>query len=280
VRKATSIPYVSHLFAVCGLVLEDGGTEDEAIAAFLHDGPEDQGGEVVLDEIRARFGVEVAAIVAGLSDALPSAGEPKPPWRLRKEGYLRHLGEASPSVLRVSLADKLHNARSILVDRRADGEAVWARFNAGRAQQAWYSRELLGIFDRRMPGSRNLRDLRSTGHDLFPQPCGLASDVRPPALRGLIDAHRDAALARLGPLGGRDPEDQGASRRPRECIPLSASLRVRVEGGCQLDGLEEGLGGVQRGPRAVGRGTLDHAHAGGSHPSLGDEALDPLLVRA
>ncbi len=167
-RKATSIPYVSHLFAVCSLVLEDDGTEDEAIASLLHDGPEDQGGEAVLDEIRARFGVEVAAIVAGLSDAMPSPGEAKPPWRSRKEGYLRHLHEASPSVLRVSLADKLHNARSILVDLRADGEAVWDRFNSGRAEQAWYYGELLGIFERRLPASRNLPDLRSVVHELFP----------------------------------------------------------------------------------------------------------------
>ena len=167
-RKATSIPYVSHLFAVCSLVLEDDGTEEEAIAALLHDGPEDQGGEMVLDEIRGRFGVEVAAIVAGLSDAMASAGEAKPPWRVRKEGYLRHLEEASPSVLRVSLADKLHNARSILVDLRADGEAVWDRFNAGPAEQAWYYGELLGTFERRLPASRNLPDFRSVVHELFP----------------------------------------------------------------------------------------------------------------
>ena len=123
---------------------------------------------MVLDAIRARFGREVAAIVAGLSDAMPSAGEAKAPWRTRKEGYLRHLDEASPSILRVSLADKLHNARSILVDLRADGEAVWDRFNAGRAEQAWYYGELLGIFERRMPASRNLPDLHSVVHDLFP----------------------------------------------------------------------------------------------------------------
>jgi (p)ppGpp synthase/HD superfamily hydrolase len=40
-RKGTSIPYVSHLLAVSSLVLEAGGDEDEAIAALLHDGPED-----------------------------------------------------------------------------------------------------------------------------------------------------------------------------------------------------------------------------------------------
>jgi (p)ppGpp synthase/HD superfamily hydrolase len=167
VRKATSIPYVTHLFTVCSLVLEDAGTEDEAIAALLHDGPEDQGGTAGLDEIRTRFGVVVAEIVEGLSDAMPSPGEAKAPWRDRKERYLLHLGGAAVSVLRVSLADKLHNARSIQIDLQADGEAVWDRFNAGRSEQAWYYGELLAIFERRLPGSRNLPALREVVLDLF-----------------------------------------------------------------------------------------------------------------
>lgn len=158
---------MAHLFAVCSLVLEDGGSEDEAIAALLHDGPEDQGGEPILDEIRARFGSKVAQIVTGLSDAMPLPGEAKAPWRQRKEAYLRHLGKASTSVLRVSIADKLHNARSILVDQRADGEAVWDRFNAGRPDQAWYYRALLATFERRLPASRNLPDLREVVSNLF-----------------------------------------------------------------------------------------------------------------
>jgi GTP pyrophosphokinase len=169
-RKATSIPYVTHLFAVCSLVLEDGGSEDEAIAALLHDGPEDQGGSKVLDEIRARFGDAVATTAAGLSDAMPAAGEEKLPWRERKEAYLHHLDSASASVLRVSLADKLHNARSILVDVGADGEDVWRRFNADRAEQAWYYRELLSVFERRLRGSRNLPELARVVGELFPQP--------------------------------------------------------------------------------------------------------------
>ena len=158
---------MAHLFAVCSLVLEDGGTEDEAIAALLHDGPEDQGGEPVLDEIRTRFGSEVARLVEGLSDAMPSPGEAKAPWRERKEAYLRLLDEAPPSVMRVSLADKLHNARSILADRRVAGEAVWDRFNAGQAEQGWYYGELLATFERRLPASRNLPDLRAVVGDLF-----------------------------------------------------------------------------------------------------------------
>ncbi len=168
VRKATSIPYVTHLFAVCSLVLEDGGSEDEAIAALLHDGPEDQGGEAVLDAIRDRFGTAVAEIVEGLSDAMPAPGEAKAPWRSRKEAYLGHLVDAPESVLRVSLADKLHNARSILVDRNVVGEAVWDRFNAGPAEQAWYYGELMAIFERRLPRSRNLPALQQVTGELFP----------------------------------------------------------------------------------------------------------------
>lgn len=166
-RKGTSIPYVSHLFAVCSLVLEDGGTEDEAIAALLHDGPEDQGGEAVLDAIRERFGVKVAEIVEGLSDAMPAPGQAKPPWRSRKEAYLRHLAVATESILRVSLADKLHNARSIQLDLSFEGEEVWDRFNAGPEEQAWYHRELLTIFEQRLPASRNLADFRRVVGELF-----------------------------------------------------------------------------------------------------------------
>ena len=53
-RKGTSIPYLSHLLAVSALVLEDGGDEDQAIAALLHDAAEDQGGE---ETLRADRGV-------------------------------------------------------------------------------------------------------------------------------------------------------------------------------------------------------------------------------
>ena len=166
-RKGTAIPYVTHLFAVCSLVLEDGGTEGEAIAALLHDGPEDRGGVAVLDAIRDRFGPAVAEMVEGLSDAMPAPGEAKAPWRTRKEAYLRHLADAPESVLRISLADKLHNARSMLVDVETDGEAVWSRFNAGRDEQAWYYRALLAIFERRLPRSRNLPELRRVIRGLF-----------------------------------------------------------------------------------------------------------------
>lgn len=165
-RKTTTVPYVSHLLAVCSLVLEDDGTEGEAIAALLHDGPEDQGGRAVLDDIRRRFGADVAAMVDGLSDTLE---HPKPPWRKRKVAYLGRLRDEPESVLRVSLADKLHNLRSIAVD----GDGVWDRFNAPKSDQAWYFGELLAVFEERLPGSRNLPEFRRVAGELF------RADLRP-----------------------------------------------------------------------------------------------------
>ena len=139
-RKGTSIPYVAHLLGVASLVIEQGGTEDEAIAALLHDSVEDQGGAATREEIRRRFGDAVAVIVDGCTD---TAERPKPPWRKRKERYLAHLRTASPSVRRVTAADKLHNARAILADYRAAGEAVWKRFGGGRDGTLWYYRALV-----------------------------------------------------------------------------------------------------------------------------------------
>lgn len=146
VRKGTAIPYVSHVLAVAGIVLDYGGDEDEAIAALLHDAVEDCGGAPVLADIRGRFGDRVADIVSACSDTDQT---PKPPWQARKEAYLDHLRAAPASVRLVSAADKLHNARAILADYREIGEALWSRFNATKAQTLWYYRALVDAFEAR-----------------------------------------------------------------------------------------------------------------------------------
>jgi (p)ppGpp synthase/HD superfamily hydrolase len=136
-RKGTGVPYVTHLLSVAAIVGENGGTEDETIAALLHDAPEDAGGEARLEDVRFRFGDGVAEIVAGCTDTYE---DPKPPWRRRKEEYLAHLSGAPAPVRLVSAADKLHNARSVLADYRAVGEDLWDRFNGGRSGTLWYYR--------------------------------------------------------------------------------------------------------------------------------------------
>ena len=140
VRKGTSTPYVTHLLAVASIVGENGGTEDEVVAALLHDAPEDQGGKARLGEIRVRFGDEVAEIVDGCTDTYET---PKPPWRERKDRYLAHLADAPGSVRLVSSADKLHNARTVLSDYRLVGEDLWSRFNGGKEGTLWYYRAIV-----------------------------------------------------------------------------------------------------------------------------------------
>ncbi|MEN6409735.1 MAG: HD domain-containing protein [Anaerolineaceae bacterium] len=148
-RKSSDVPYVAHLLSVCGLVLEMGGSEDEAIAALLHDAVEDQGGIAVLNLIRAEFGDAVAEIVHGCSDC---EEYPKPPWRERKESYLAHLEVAPLNVLRVSLADKLHNARDICMVYQQMNEQAFDRFKGGADGTRWYYQRCVEIFSRRMPG--------------------------------------------------------------------------------------------------------------------------------
>ena len=162
-RKGTTIPYVSHLLGVTSLVLEMGGDETEAIGALLHDAVEDGGGPPMLERIRDEFGDDVARIVLANSD---SDSEPKPPWRQRKTEYLAAIAHKQPDELRVSLADKLHNARAILLDYRTVGEELWYRFRRGAGDAIrWYYRELYEAFDarrdalgpRRDPGARGAR---------------------------------------------------------------------------------------------------------------------------
>jgi len=147
-RKASTIPYLAHLMGVASLVLEAGGDEDLAIAALLHDVVEDCGGAPMLKEIRRRFGDRVAKVVDGCTDA---DTYPKPPWRERKEEYIRHLTKADADTRLVSAADKLNNVRSIISDYRAVGESVWSRFKGGREGTLWYYRTLRDEFLRRPP---------------------------------------------------------------------------------------------------------------------------------
>src|SRR5436309_9404015 len=147
-RKATPVPYTAHLLAAASLVLEMHGDEDEAIGALLHDVVEDGGGSAALAEIEAAFGPTVAAIVLANSDSVDE-GDTKAPWYERKQAYVDSFPHKSPAALRVSLADKLHNARSILIDYRTHGDAVWARFKQGQgiATRIYY-RELAAAFER------------------------------------------------------------------------------------------------------------------------------------
>jgi len=189
-RKGTEIAYLTHLMSVSALVMENGGNEDEAIAGLLHDAIEDQskhyqseflteprlGRAALKRDIELRYGARVLAIVVGCTDdedfAKPAAGErgSVQAWRERKEAYIAHIREASDvGLLRVSCADKLHNARTILLDWYQHGEDVWSRFRAGsRDGVIWYYDALAQAFTSRVKAmddsgfSRLSEELRRT----------------------------------------------------------------------------------------------------------------------
>ncbi|HET7216979.1 MAG TPA: HD domain-containing protein [Vicinamibacterales bacterium] len=154
-RKGTGAPYVGHLMGVASIVLDDGGNEDEAIGALLHDAAEDHGGRTRLEDIRGRFGDLVARIVEDCTD---SWSDPKEPWLERKQAYIQHARTLSGPSLRVSAADKVHNAYAILRDLRNTGDRVWERFNATADDVVAYYESLVRAY-REAGGGRLVDEL-------------------------------------------------------------------------------------------------------------------------
>jgi len=186
VRKGSGVPYMAHLLGVASLVLEDGGDEDRAIAGLLHDAVEDRGGRPRLNDIRQRFGMRVATIVEGCSDAISEDGEPKGDWWGRKCGHLEHLAEAGGDLreplLRVSMADKLSNLRATVRDAGLKGDGFWKVFKQGAASQLWYYGRMNDIFRARCPKSTMLPELEALLAQL--------ADVVPESDRALAERYR------------------------------------------------------------------------------------------
>jgi len=145
-RKKTKIPYVAHLLGVCAIVLEHGGSENEAIAALLHDTLEDITPTKQARRTVRAFGDDVYGIVVGCTDGTPNRKGRKAPWRERKESFIAALEHEPGPVLLVSAADKLHNARAIVADLLATGDTVWKRFNAPKDDILWYYGALVEAF--------------------------------------------------------------------------------------------------------------------------------------
>ena len=154
VRKGTDIPYITHLLGVATLVIEYGGSEDQAIAGLLHDTIEDCG-EAHEAMIRAQFGDTVARIVRACTDGTAESKDAhttpdakKADWLRRKQAYLAHLAEAPDDVLLVSGCDKLHNARAVVADLEDPnvGVKVFDRFTGKRDMTLQYYESLHRIY--------------------------------------------------------------------------------------------------------------------------------------
>lgn len=136
-------PYISHLMAVSGLVLEYGGNETQAIAALLHDAAEDCGGQPMLDTVRVMFGDKVADIVEACTDSLAASPTKKEAWQPRKTRYLKRMARKPPEAKLVACSDKLHNLSHTLRDIEIEGVQPWRKRmakteNSTAEKQCWY----------------------------------------------------------------------------------------------------------------------------------------------
>ena len=164
-RKGKAVPYIAHLISVSALVWEDDGSEDQAIAALLHDAIEDAGQSHT--SIAERFGSAVADIVRDCTDTSgPSVGGAKEPWLLRKTRYLASLEHKPDSSLLVTAADKAHNAGDMVLDARRD-PAMWSKFNAGLEGSLWYLLRMQQQLKRRLPQSRSVERLGEAVSELL-----------------------------------------------------------------------------------------------------------------
>jgi len=199
-RKGKPVPYISHLMAVSGLVWEDGGTEDQAIAGLLHDSIEDAGQSHA--SIAERFGEEVAAIVVDCTDTAEGlTGAGKEPWLVRKTRYVASLEHKSKTSLLVTAADKAHNARDQVLDARRDPHS-WDRFRAGLDGTAWYLLRIHQTLSHRLPGSRSNELLGEAVKEILASepyrrlvPAGLAPVVWAAGYLERQEAHRSGSTA-------------------------------------------------------------------------------------
>lgn len=147
-RKKTpivpDIPYMGHLMEVAGIVQANGGDETTVAAALLHDAIEDQGAEA-REHIRAKLGQPVLDLVEACSE---SETFPKPPWRERKEAYIKQVEKALVPALLIMVADKLQNGRALLRRLKLQGVAGWG--SPSRDEKLWYLQRLVEAMQRRL----------------------------------------------------------------------------------------------------------------------------------
>jgi (p)ppGpp synthase/HD superfamily hydrolase len=149
-RKGTEIPYISHLMAVSALVLEYGGTLEQASAALLHDVIEDT--DCTIEEIIKLVSEDVAQIVLECTHVeFAEITDKEAKTVAKKTFYLERL--LSPDRLAaanlVALCDKTHNIECTVRDWQISGQdkSMFDKFNGGyEIQKNWYT-SLADAFD-------------------------------------------------------------------------------------------------------------------------------------
>jgi (p)ppGpp synthase/HD superfamily hydrolase len=145
-RKGKDVPYVAHLLGVASLVLDFGGSDEQAAAGLLHDTLEDT--DATLEDVRSRFGDTVTSIVEACTDARPDEDRSPSTSMLRKRRYIEHVPSIAPEAALVSACDKLHNLRDMVLDANSGAFDTSWPFNVSREEQVSYYRDLVEAMNR------------------------------------------------------------------------------------------------------------------------------------
>lgn len=135
VRKHNNSPYVVHPIMVARIVEAAGFNESVVAAALLHDVLEDT--TVTAETIEREVGTDVLEMVQALSE------EKSLSWRERKANYIQAVVAAGEAVWAISVADKIHNAESLIAFHAEVGSVAWQVFNKGKADKVWFESTLL-----------------------------------------------------------------------------------------------------------------------------------------
>ena len=147
-RKKSEAPYILHPMEAAVIVGTMTDDQDLIAAAVLHDVVEDA--NITIKEVEKKFGKRVRELVESETEDKRADLPPSDTWRIRKEESLTVLKNADDiAVLMVWLGDKLANMRSIYRDFKAEGVAMWQRFNQKDVnEQAWYYRSIATLTER------------------------------------------------------------------------------------------------------------------------------------
>lgn len=130
VRKNDGSPVIVHVTMVGFMLKEHGFDENIVAAGICHDVLEDT--QISTDDLIKELGPDVAKIVEDVSE------NKKLLWEERKAQYAAHVEVAPEAAKAVAVADKIHNAETIIFDYQVKGKEVWKVFNRGKDQQVWF----------------------------------------------------------------------------------------------------------------------------------------------
>lgn len=140
-RRGKGFPYIVHPMEAVAIVATMTADQELLAAAALHDTVEDT--HVSVEDLRARFGERIAALVAQESDVMIENLSEEDSWHARKQAAIDRLAAAPHDAKIVALGDKLSNMRAIARDYADIGDALWNLFHTKDPKEhEWHYRGL------------------------------------------------------------------------------------------------------------------------------------------